>query len=340
MATLKVLGIQTSFKTIERVSEAVGAEVAEDEHGPFARARAPQEAPPNPATLLVVQGDGMRIRELADKADTATAETQNRPSGAAEASAEAAAGWTECKVGVVARMEPGKTKPDGTREEPKTLVQTYVATMEDVHKFGEKLLAEAERKGVRQAAKVLALSDAGHGLPEMWERILPGAEWIVDFSHAKSRLFDCATQVTEAEPGRTALARRWEGLLYKGEMDGLLRELAARAAEHAPRPEQASDLPEESPGRILWTHTMYIEERREHMDYPRYVAAGWPIASGHVEAMAKRIGTRMKAANKRWKPVVGSEAMVNLIASQASQDGRWDRRWPAPVYEAEKLQPT
>ena len=106
-------------------------------------------------------------------------------------------------------------------------------------------------------------------------------------------------------------------------MDTLLRELVARATEHAPRPEHASDLPEESPGRILWTHTMYIEERREHMDYPRYVAAGWPIASGHVEAMAKRIGVRptstpsrrsgfagLKAANKRWKPVAGSEAMV------------------------------
>ena len=203
--------------------------------------------------------------------------------------------------------------------------------MEDVHKFGEKLLAEAEKKGVRQAAKVLALSDAGHGLPEMWERILPGAEWIIDFPppkspgkvrtnvrpHVKSRLFECAAQVTEAEPARTVLARRWEGLLYGGKMDRLLRELAGRATEHAPRPEQPSDLPEESPGRILWTHTMYVEERRAHMDYPRYVAAGWPIASGQAEAWAKRIVVKIKAANKRWKPVIGSEAMVNLTPKQA-----------------------
>jgi len=340
VATLRAVGIRTSFKTIERVSEAVGAEVAKDEHGSFARARAPGEAPGNPPALLVVQGDGMRIRELAGKPDTATADVQDLPSEATGASGEAAAGWTECKVGVVVRMEPGRTKPDGTYEEPKTLVQTYVATMEDVHEFGEKLLAEAERKGLRTATKVVALSDAGHGLPEMWERILPGAEWIVDFSHVKSRLFECAAQVTDAEPARTALARRWEGLLYEGKMDKLLRELVARATEQAPRPEHASDLPQDSPGRILWTHIMYVEERRTHMDYPSYRARGLPIASGHVEAMCKRIGVRMKAANKRWKPVTGSEAMVNLIASQASQDGRWEKRWPAPVYPRRVLQET
>ena len=102
------------------MSEAVGAEVAEDEHGPFARAKAPQEAPPNPATLLVVQADGMRIRELPAASDTATAETQNRPSGAAEASGEAAAGWTECKVGVEsahgAREDEARRHARGTED--------------------------------------------------------------------------------------------------------------------------------------------------------------------------------------------------------------------------------
>ena len=66
-------------------------------------------------------------------------------------------------------------------------------------------------------------------------------------------------------------------------------------------------------------------------------AKGWPIASGHVEAFAKHVGGRMKAASKRWKPVEGSEAMVTLLADQASQDGRCQRRWPADPVPLEKL---
>jgi hypothetical protein len=68
-----------------------------------------------------------------------------------------------------------------------------------------------------------------------------------------------------------------------------------------------------------------------------YRAKGWPMASGHVEAFAKHVGGRMKAASKRWKPVEGSEAMVNLLADQASQDGRCQRRWPADPVPLEKL---
>jgi hypothetical protein len=137
-----------------------------------------------------------------------------------------------------------------------------------------------------------------------------------------------------------ALHRRWEGLLYDGETDELLEELTTRAEEHAPRAGRPSDLRGGTPGRILWTHVFYIEGRRDTMKYPEYRAAGLPTGSGQVEAMCKVIGNRMKAASKRWKRVEGSEAMVNLIAARASQDGRWQKRRPAPVHPAPNMQPT
>jgi hypothetical protein len=141
--------VTTSFKTIERVSEQVGAEVARELHGPFAQAHARSEAAENPAELLVVQGDGMRIRELVPaEPDTADASADAALQNASDelSDDERAAGWKrtfvrtfsdaidggECKVGVVARSIPGRVKPDGEYEHPKTLVQTYVATMADV----------------------------------------------------------------------------------------------------------------------------------------------------------------------------------------------------------------
>ena len=100
-----------------------------------------------------------------------------------------------------------------------------------------------------------------------------------------------------------------------------------------------ADLPEGSPGRLLWTHVFYIEKYREHMDYPAYRAKGWPIGSGHVESLAGQVGRRMKAASKRWTKH-GAEAMANLIAERRGQDGRWAKRWPDPLPRPEVLQPS
>jgi len=66
----------------------------------------------------------------------------------------------------------------------------------------------------------------------------------------------------------------------------------------------------------------YVEKYRDHMAYPEYRARGWPIGSGTVEAFAKRIGNRMKAASKRW-----------------IRNGRWDQHWPDHVYGEPEMQP-
>ena len=288
----------------------------------------------------MIQGDGLRVRERTESADTPEADAETRPSEAEDelAGADRAKGWREAKVGVVARVLPGRVDEEGDYHEPETLVQTYVATMQDIRLFSEKLRAEAERRGLLQAKVVIAISDAGHGLPKMWAEVFGDVivVWIVDFHHVSSRLAEGANAVAEGA-GARKLFHRWKGMLYEGKLKKLLKELVRWAGEFAPRPERPSDLPEESAGRILWEHVLYIERYREHMRYDEYRANGWPIASGHVEAFAKHVGGRMKAASKRWKPVEGSEAMVNLLADQASGDGRWQRRWPADPVPLEKL---
>lgn len=307
IGTLRTLGIETCFKTVERVSERVGAEVARERHGPFARAAAPKEAPPNPPELLVVQADGMRVREVAGDAGDD--------------------GWRECKVGVVASALPGRTGPAGEYEGPATLVQTCLATMDGVHAFGAKLRAEAERRGLRGAAEVVAVSDAGHGLPEMWEREFPGVPWVVDFYHVSSRLHACAAAVWEPGARLDAAYHRWKRLLWAGRTGRLLAELRRQARRHAARPGTLEELAEGSPGRVLWEHVLYIQRYRSRMDYPEYRRMGWPVASGQVEALAKIVGSRMKAASKRWTRE-GAEAIATVIAERACRDGRWERMWP------------
>ena len=327
---LRTLGVQTAFKTIERVCEAVGTAVAAERHGALAVAQAQDEHPEQPAELLVVEADGLRVRLRLDE-NAAPA-----PLPAEEGTEERDRGWRECKAGVVARCLPGYFKANGEYEEPQTLVQTYLATMSDIEVFGPRLRAETERRGWKNAKKIWGLSDAGHGLPGMWSKLFPEAEWGVDFMHVSGRLAECAAQVQPPGKACHKLYHRWKGLLFQGKMAKLQGELRTAAERHSPRPAAPSALLPESPARILWTHLVYLETYQEHMDYPRYRAAGLPIGSGLAEALCKRIGGRMKGANKRWT-AEGAEAMSNLICERASQDNRWARRWPAPVC-AEKVQ--
>jgi len=198
---------------------------------------------------------------------------------------------------------------------------------------GPRLKAEAERKGLQRACEVVLVSDAGHGLPGLWREHFPDCEWVLDFAHTAGRLSACAAAIYAQEKRRRKLFHRLKGLLYAGKVEQLLNELSAFAKVLKRRPESLSNLPEESAARILWTHIFYIETYREHMDYPRYRLRGWPIASGHVEAACKRIGNRMKGANKRWTSD-GAEAIAAIIAARACGDGRWDKRWPTPILAA------
>lgn len=329
VAPLHTLGVLTCFKTIERVSEAVGSDVAAERHGGEALAHSEDEHLDQPAALLVLQADAVKIRyRLSEEEQAAQKKLPEE---------ERDRGWHECKVGVVARCLPGHFKRNGEYEEPQTLTQSYVATFDAIKLFSPRFHAESERRGLQHARRVWGLSDAGHGLPGMWAEQFPGLAWGIDFTHVSQRLAECAAQVHPLGPEYHKLRHRWKGLLYDGKRDKLVSELCAAAERHAPRPHQPADLPPGSPERILWTHVNYIEEYREHMDYPRYRAQGLPIGSGHAEAACKRLGVRMKGANKRWTPQ-GAEAMVTLICERASEDGRWSRRWPPPVY-ADFVQP-
>ena len=322
---LRTLGVLTSFKTVQRVSEKVGGDLADERHGWKGRLEAPKHPPKNKSELMVVFGDGCRIRQVAEPP------SNRRPD------AEIDDGWRECKVGVVASMLPGTVSKDGSCVPPTALVQSYLATMDGIELFGQKLRAESERRGLKGAREVVLVSDAGHGLPEMWAREFPKTEWVVDFYHVASRLAECAGEVAIPGKATAAVREKWKGMLYDGKVSGLLRSLRFHARRHVDRPEELSALAEGSPGRILWTHVFYIEKYRDHMDYPDYRKRGWPIGSGSVESFAKRIGNRMKAASKRWTRD-GAESIATLIAERASGDGRWNQRWPDHVYDEEVVQ--
>ena len=64
----------------------------------------------------------------------------------------------------------------------------------------------------------------------------------------------------------------------------------------------------------------YYYANRSRMAYHRYLAAGWPIASGSVEGACKNlVRDRMERSGMRWSPLM-AEAMLKLRAVYLSDD--------------------
>ena len=69
----------------------------------------------------------------------------------------------------------------------------------------------------------------------------------------------------------------------------------------------------------------YLEKRRAQMDYPRFQAQGWPIASGATESGNKLVvEARLKGAGMHWArahvdPLL---ALRNVVCNN-----RWDEAW-------------
>jgi hypothetical protein len=64
----------------------------------------------------------------------------------------------------------------------------------------------------------------------------------------------------------------------------------------------------------------YLERKGDYLDYPAFLAAGWPVASGLIEGAAKwMIKDRMEISGARWG-LDGAEAVLRLRALRGNGD--------------------
>jgi hypothetical protein len=76
----------------------------------------------------------------------------------------------------------------------------------------------------------------------------------------------------------------------------------------------------------------FIGKRKEMLQYPQFVAAGYEIGSGPTEAFCKTLTSRLKGSSRRWdKP--HAEAIMALAAVRASDlwGTYWDRQRQIPA---------
>jgi hypothetical protein len=74
----------------------------------------------------------------------------------------------------------------------------------------------------------------------------------------------------------------------------------------------------------------YVAERREMIAYDQFIARGWQIGSGPIEAMCKAMTRRLKGAGMRWD---SDHAEAIMALESLYQSNLWDRYWENALWQ-------
>jgi len=185
----------------------------------------------------------------------------------------------------------------------------------DVEHFEQATLLETHRRGREKAAQVCAVQDGAEWLPGLVDHHRADAVRILDFAHAAEHLGEVAQAAREAgsELGDDWLSTQLHELKHQGPSQ-VLADVRALVARH---PEVKG----------LRDQLAYLEKREAQMQYPTFLAAGWPIGSGSVESANKvMVEARLKGAGMHWQ-----RHNVNpmLVLRNAVGNRRWQETWNA-----------
>jgi hypothetical protein len=143
---------------------------------------------------------------------------------------------------------------------------------------------------------------------------------LIDFIHVLEYLRKAAWCF---HPARDPAMEAWvtaQGLdILRGRVAQVIARIQALAAEHPPKPggEHA---------KIIQKTLSYLENKQPWMDYPRALAAGWPIATGVIEGACRHlVQDRMGITGARWS-AEGAQAILWLrtLRANGDLDAYWD----------------
>lgn len=220
-------------------------------------------------------------------------------------------GWKEVKIVAISAVETSDEAPKGKARTAKLSKHSYRAGLWDAKTFTNHHWAEACRRGLEKADKVVCISDGALWIWLMVFMCFPKRIEILDCWHAVEHLWTVATALFENEEtaAKSWFATQKQTLLSQG-----LRPVISAIRETLPR---TSPLPE-SVRQALG----YFARNRHRMEYPHYRAQGLPIGSGTIESACKTVvQARMKQAGMRWSRQ-GAQAMLSLRSLLLSD--RWD----------------
>ena len=297
----ELAGIKVQTKAVERVAEAVGAEI----EGCLQRERQvvindQKIVPLKAVAKLYVSIDGTGVPVI-------KRETAGRRGKAATGEAHT----REAKLGCVFTQTAVDEKGRPVRDEAST---TYVGAIETAAEFGWRIYGEAARRGLRRAAQVVFIGDGALWVWGLAAEHFPGAIEIVDLYHAREHLADLSKLVYGVASQK---ARQWTTARLAQLDEGRIESLLLSLRRLRPTSSQAQE--------VLRQTISYFDNNRARMRYAQFRRQGLFVGSGVIEAGCKTIvGQRLKLSGMHWS-LRGANAIIALRCAQLS--GRWEEFW-------------
>ncbi len=293
----ELAGVEVSAKQVERVAEALGAEIADDE-----RKDVEKSSPTAPTLYLGMDGTGVPMR---------TQEVRGRAGKQADGSAKT----REAKLVTVWSAE-GRDQQGTPVRDPGSI--SYSAAIEsaatldtspELSDFAERVLREATRRGFAEAGRRVVLGDGASWIWNTAAELFPDATEILDRFHAKEHL----SQVGKLIFGSTDEGKSWIEQRYQELDEGRLKDLVQALRPYAGEYKDVREC------------IGYIWNNRRRMRYPKFRRRGLCTSTGVVEAGCKVVvGTRLKRAGMHWT-VNGANAIIALRCAKLS--GRFEDFW-------------
>jgi hypothetical protein len=191
---------------------------------------------------------------------------------------------------------------------------SFVGGIEPSDDFGWRIYAEAVRRGLYSAKRVVILGDAAEWIRSIKEEHFAGAIQIVDLYHAREHVSGLCKHLFGEDEGALVRHRiRWWTLLDEGKVEKIIQQ----AGQKLPLNSEAREKAE--------AEIAFLDRRKELMRYADFRKRGFFVGSGVMEAGCKTvIGLRMKQSGMEWS-LRGANAIISLRC--VIRSGRLEDYW-------------
>ena len=279
--------LEVGAKDVERMAEKTGAQVADwmARQGSLALGSAAACESLEPQQTLYVSFDGtgipMRGSEL---------------QGVKGKGEDGRARTREVKLGCV--FTQTKLDAEG-RPERDPASTTFIGGIESSADFGNRLHAEAVRRGLRAARRTVALTDGAAYNKSIIAEHFPHATHIIDLYHAQEHLAEFIRDAAR-QPIHGELHLACQALLDAGDIDALAATLRGTLPRSGSRRADGEK------------KIRYFTSNAAQMRYGAFRAQGLFVGSGVIEAGCKTvIGRRLKQSGMFWT-VRGANEIIAL----------------------------
>ncbi len=298
-------GLDVTAKSVERVAETIGADVAHCEQQEIDRA-VQLDLPivlGEPVPILYVQMDGTGVPVVKKETVGRKGKLDGLPAHTREA-----------KLGCVFTQTAWDEQGFAIRDPDST---TYTGAIESAEQFGRRLYVESWKRGWSRAEKKVVIGDGAEWIWNLANQHFPGAIQIVDLYHARQHLWDLARLLYPSDGKRQ---NAWIGLHQKRWLDkGKIGKLVASLRSiRVGNPDLTDRIRNEAD---------YFANNAARMNYPRFRKQHLFVGSGVIEAGCKTVvGSRLKRSGMFWT-VRGANAILALRCCHLNS--RFEDYWAA-----------